>query len=359
LKSFLIGKRGNEKGIDVELSVGETTGVRWPPRTTPTGAAVATAGSAVLSCRAIFAKHRGAVEGPASKQSPGTIRVREKFLSKKHGQTQGRVGPTRLVKGIPDGGCDSCSDWLLKNIDKTKGCRAKIGGIARHQFEILLDDCIRALLEHALPRREKDATTKQWAARVLAKVHGSLEAHQWKLARENPAYKEWKTKIGKTRADVLIPQSEISQMVQEELRTAEIYHSQLWYLRESIERQPDLHLGTVNKKAVFEHIRDQFVLPRFAGVCRTKLKGEALERRYGALWTKQGLAAIGKAARKATTSLFYPDEILQSVSCTCKTWPRDRGFTAIRRGVCGQVVGLALATNFGRSKSAAAGTRSE
>ena len=102
---------------------------------------------------------------------------------------------------------------------------------------------------------------------------------------------------------------------------AEIYQSQLWHLRESIERQPDLHLGTVDKKAVFERIRDQFVLQHFAGVCRTKLKGKALERRCEALWTKQGLAAIEKAARKATRSFLYPDEILQSVPAHGKTWP--------------------------------------
>ncbi len=152
---------------------------------------------------------------------------------------------------------------------------------------------------------------------------------QWKLARENPAYKEWKTKIGKTRADVLIPQSEISQMVREELVNAEIYQSQLWYLRESIERQPDLHLGTVDKKAVFERIPDEFVLPYFAGVCRTKLKGKALERRYGALWTKQGLAAIEKAARKATPSFLYPDEILQSVSCTWQDLAQQQGIPKV------------------------------
>ena len=87
-------------------------------------------------------------------------------------------------------------------------------------------------------------------------------------------------------------------MVREELVNAEIYQSQLWYLRESIERQPDLHLGTVDKKAVFERIRDEFVLPYFAGVCRTKLKGKALERRYGALWTKTGSCSDRESGSK-------------------------------------------------------------
>jgi hypothetical protein len=238
------------------------------------------------------------------------------------------AGQTRLVKGIPGGDCDSCSAWLLENIDKTKGAGAKLGQIARDQFTILLDGWVRGLFDLALPEREKDTTTKEWAGRILRRLHTSLEAHQWKLARENPAYRELKRKM-KTRADVLVPKSEISEMVQEELRTAESYQSRLWYLRESIERQPDLHLVTVDKKAVFERIRDQFVLQPFAGVCRTKLKGKALERRYGALWTRQGLAAIEKAARKATPSRFYPNEILQSVSCTWQDLAQQEGIPKV------------------------------
>jgi len=181
------------------------------------------------------------------------------------------VGQIRLVKGIPGGDCDSCSAWLLQNVDKTKGVRAKVGDIARDQFAILLDDCIRALLEHALPLREKDMTPKEWAGRILAKLHVSLEAHQWKLEKENPAYRKWKAKWGKTRADVLVPKSEISQMVQEELRTAESYRFRLRFLRKSIESQPGLRLS-VNKRAVFERIRDHLVLQVFAGVSRTQLK---------------------------------------------------------------------------------------
>jgi len=167
-----------------------------------------------------------------------------------------------------------------------------------------------------LPLREKDAaTTKEWAGRILAKLHVSLQAHQWKLEKENPAYREWKAKWGKTRADVLVPKSEISQMVQEELRTAESYRFRLRFLRKSIESQPGLRLS-VNKRAVFERIRDHLVLQVFAGVSPTQLKGKALEWRYGALWTKRGLAAIGKAAREATPGLLHPDEIKQSVPYT-------------------------------------------
>jgi hypothetical protein len=80
------------------------------------------------------------------------------------------AGPTRLAKGIPGGDCESCVDWLLKNINKAKGRGARVGQIARDQFAIILDDCIQALLEHALPLREKDTTTKEWAGRILSKI---------------------------------------------------------------------------------------------------------------------------------------------------------------------------------------------
>jgi hypothetical protein len=146
-----------------------------------------------------------------------------------------RTGPKRqrqLVKGIPGGDCDSCVDWLLKNINKAKGRGARVGQIARDQFAIILDDCIRSLLDLALPLREKDTTTKEWAGRILAKLHVSLEAHKWKLERENPVYRDRKAKMGKTRANVLVPESEISQMVREELVNAEHYQFQLGILQE-------------------------------------------------------------------------------------------------------------------------------
>lgn len=136
------------------------------------------------------------------------------------------------MKGIPGEDCDFCSDWLLKNIDKGKGRGARVGQIARDQFTILIDDCIRSLLDLALPPREKDVTTKEWAGKILAKIHVSLEAHQWKLARENSAYRERKAKMGKTRANVVVPKSAISEMVLEELRTAESYWFRLQLFRE-------------------------------------------------------------------------------------------------------------------------------
>jgi len=144
-----------------------------------------------------------------------------------------RKRPSQSVKGVPGGDCDSCLDWVLKNIgNKPKGCRAKVGEIARTQFEILLDGCIREVLDLALPLREKDTITKEWAGRMLARLDVSLEAHKWKLERQNPAYRDRKAKMGKPRANVLVPESEISQMVREELVNAEHYQFQLGILQE-------------------------------------------------------------------------------------------------------------------------------
>jgi hypothetical protein len=205
------------------------------------------------------------------------------------------AGQTRLVKGIPGGDCDSCSAWLLENIDKTKGAGAKLGQIARDQFTILLDDCIRALLELALPPREKDTITKEWAGRILAKVHVSLEAHKWKLERENPAYRDEKAKMGKTRANVLVPESEISQMVREELINAEHYQFQLGILQEMmmINGQNEFRPLAVNKNAVFERIK------------RTL--------------THQALI-VGEQRTSAIPMDFWPEEVREGVKKEIEEW---------------------------------------
>jgi hypothetical protein len=203
----------------------------------------------------------------------------------------------------------------LKNIDKAKGRGARVGQMARDHFAILLDDCIRALLERALPEGEKDTITKEWAGRILARLHASLEAHQWKLTRENPAYHELKAKM-KTRADILVLESEISQMVQEELRTAESYQFKLCPLRKSIEDQPDLQLVNVDTKAVQERLRNQLVWQHLSGGS-------------GILWTPDGIKAIEKKARKAVPSLLYPNEITQSISCTWQDVAQRNGIPKV------------------------------
>jgi hypothetical protein len=209
-----------------------------------------------------------------------------------------RTGPKRqrqLVKGIPGGDCDSCVDWLLNNINKAKGRGAKVGQIARYQFAILLDACIRSLLDLALPSLEKDKALEEWAGRILAKVHVSLEAHKWKLERENPAYRDQKAKMGKTRANVLVPESEISQMVREELINAELYQFQLGILREMmmINSQNEFRPLAVNKKAVFERIK------------RTL--------------THQALIA-GEQRTSAIPMDFWPDEVREGVKKEIEEW---------------------------------------
>jgi hypothetical protein len=127
------------------------------------------------------------------------------------------------VKGIPGIGLDVGLESFLTKIDQTSGQ----GQLARDEIADVITDCIVRLLEVALPSREKAAMPKDWAGRLLASLHATLEANQWNLARENPAYRESKARLGKTRANVLVPKSDISEMVQQELRTAMSYQFKL------------------------------------------------------------------------------------------------------------------------------------
>jgi hypothetical protein len=218
---------------------------------------------------------------------------------------------TPVVKGIPGGDCDSCLDWLLANISqKTKGCRAKIGDIARHQLTILLDGCIRALLEHALPLREKDATMKEWGGRVLARLHVTLEAHQWKLKRENPAYREGKAKWEKTRANVLIPESEISKMVQEELRAAESYQLKLFLIREYAGE------SALARKAVEEREQNYLVW-------------HCLAVGDGRLWTPSGIKAIERHTRSARPPLPRRDDKTAGSPSTWQEVAQNKGVPSV------------------------------
>jgi hypothetical protein len=226
------------------------------------------------------------------------------------GNKRREAGPIKPVKGIPGGDCDSCLDWLRKYTGATKGCRAKVADIARDQFTILLDDCVRHLLDLALPEHAKNTIAKAWAGTLLVRLHASLEAHQWKLGRENPAYRKLKAKIP-TRADVLVPKSEISKMVREEIIAAETYQQTLWFLRDSLENQPVLR-GNVNKNAVKERIRNNLVW-------------QSLAAGDGSLWTPDGVKDIENRAHKARPTLFYGSEITESVPCTWQDVAQQRG----------------------------------
>jgi len=227
-------------------------------------------------------------------------------MSSKRKKT-GRKRSSQLVKGVPGGDCDSCSNWLFENIgNKPKGCRAKIGQIARDQFAMLFDDC-----------------AKQWAGKVLARAFVSLRKHHNQLSKVNRSYQDREKKLKKIRPDVLVPSSPVGQFLQRELRTSERYYNNLLLLREQLKRQPLPWVVGVNAEAVFQRIRDQLVLQYFAGSYHTKLKGKALARRYGALWTEQGLAAIEKRARESNPSLIYLEEIAEKRRGTWEDMARE------------------------------------
>jgi hypothetical protein len=212
-------------------------------------------------------------------------------------------GITKLVRGIPGADLDFWMEWLLSSLDK----REKLGRIARTQFEVLFEECVVQLLQ--LVRDSQSMAAKKLAGIALARVYVSLHKHHRKHCEENYAYRRTVKKLWKIRPDVLVPSSPVGQILQKEFRKAELYYRKLHVLLELVNRQPRLWLSDVNTEAVFERIRDQLLLQHFTGVGRTKLKGKALEWRYGALWTEQGLAAIEKQAREATPAFFYPDEI--------------------------------------------------
>src|SRR6478735_6124637 len=106
----------------------------------------------------------------------------------------GRKRPSQLVKGVPGGYFESCSNWLFENIgNKPKGCRAKIGQIARDQFTMLFDDCVVRLLQLGLWK--DDGSAKQWAGKVLARAFVSLRKHHNKLSKVNRSYEDREKKL--------------------------------------------------------------------------------------------------------------------------------------------------------------------
>jgi hypothetical protein len=232
---------------------------------------------------------------------------------KRERSKRGRKSP----RGIPGSALDLEMERLLANVSKT----TRLGQIARDQFTGVIDDCIVRLLQLGLCK--DDLSAKQWAGKVLARAFVSLRKHHNKLSKVNRAYQDREKKLKGIRPDVLIPSSPVGVILQQELRTAKSYYRKLQFLFELLDQQPRLWLGDVNTDAVFERNRDQLLLQHFVGACRTKLKGEALERRCGALWTEEGLAAIEKAARKATPAFFYADEIAGKRRSTWEDMARE------------------------------------
>jgi hypothetical protein len=111
-----------------------------------------------------------------------------------------------------------------------------------------LEELFVEFLKHAL--HEDDGMEKQPAGKVLGRLYVSQVKHHRKLTKVNPAYQEMVAKLGKIRTDVLLPESPVGQILQEELRTAEHYRFKLLLLRELLKEQKDLLLVSVDKEAV-------------------------------------------------------------------------------------------------------------
>src|SRR5437762_1685773 len=73
--------------------------------------------------------------------------------------------PLQLVKGVPGDDCDSCVDWLLKNINRAEGRGARVGNrpeptqtaprvavIADHSFSSCSTSCPCAMWRDAITR---------------------------------------------------------------------------------------------------------------------------------------------------------------------------------------------------------------
>lgn len=181
-----------------------------------------------------------------------------------------------------------------------------VAEIARVQFELVFRDYFIRLLQ--LAECEHDKPAKQWAAALLAWFDGNLGKHRKKLKELNPAYKR-QSRIG-MRADVALPKSPVCEILQEELRTAERYQSELLHLK----KREDHLLVSVDKEAVERRLRDELVLQHLVA-------GE------GKLLTRKRIREIKKRAHEAASdcSRLYPDEVASSDPYTWKEVARERG----------------------------------
>jgi hypothetical protein len=193
---------------------------------------------------------------------------------------------TQSPVGIPGIELDLGLDWLLAYVDQSR--------IAQDQFQGVIEGCIVRLLELALPLRERDTETKNWAGRVLAQLHVSLEAHKWKLVRENPAYKKTKATLGKTRSDVLVPKSEISGIVQEELRRAMEYQFKLQVFREKCKGQSELRAVAINKEAIEERMKRDLARQIIAGETRVPTEPQITRTIPLKSWPKEVVSGVHK-----------------------------------------------------------------
>jgi hypothetical protein len=209
-----------------------------------------------------------------------------------------------LVSGIPGSDLDIGIAGLLSNLDKD----TELGEITRIQFEGLFEDCVVRLLQLM---REQGTVAEKWAGNVVGRLYGSLHKQHKRHCDENAAYSNTVKKITEgIRSDVLRPYSPASQILQRELRAALRHYFMLKLLLERSKRQPRPWVGSVDRRAVFERVRDQRVMQHLAGGS-------------GVLWTNEGMTAIEKAAREARPPFFYPDEIIGKRRSTWKDVARN------------------------------------
>ena len=171
-------------------------------------------------------------------------------------------------------------------------------------------------LEHLIVQYLKIAldddygTEKPLVSTVLARLYVRLLKHHRKLTEVNPWYRETVRKLGKIRADVLLPESPVGQVLQEELRTAEHYRSKLLALRELFEQQPLKYVVTVDRALFEERKRNELVLQVLA-TGSGWVYGTAKGRPRVHLFSDKGIRAIEKRAREAMPSIICPQEVAE------------------------------------------------
>jgi len=182
-----------------------------------------------------------------------------------------------------------------------------------------LEDRIAQFLKEALD--EGNGSAKRLAGKVLGRFYISLAKHHRKLTKVNPAYDETVTNLGKIRADVLLPESPVGQVLQEELRTAEHNRVKLLVLRKLFKDQPPEWVVTVDRALFEERIRNELVLQLLAAGSGW-VYGTAKGRRKVHLFSANGIKAIQKRAREAMPSFIYPQEVAEKHRSTWKDMAR-------------------------------------
>ena len=106
----------------------------------------------------------------------------------------------------------------------------------------------------------KDKKAREWAGRLLASVHGSIQKQDEKLSRVNKAYRLEKKKFGKLRVDVLFPKG-FRKVVQRELRKAERLRRRLLVIEKHCGEE---WRGVAKRQGIAESYWPVIKLPEFS-----------------------------------------------------------------------------------------------